>query len=425
MEVVLRLVNFATDRWAETEPRTQAGLNLIKESTVPGLDMVVGGTARRWIGDISVFRWHHDWPHSSSIIRCAMMALERWLYDRIDAGEDVTTTLDRIFNESRSLAFAGLLIDVGKRYPQLFRGPLYPLLTCHELYEMDNGTIVERAGGNAGVIAWSLHPPGAILDQAREWFSMPHRRRQLQDIAVKLLLTDGSLSGFFAETRASWAARLTHGQPFSLRCLIARFTPDCYTFKDGPGVGRIATLVWPADIQKQIDADQPHKGDRLQLLTLPLRCRQCLANGQPMPQDELPAFWELLRRFAQAVVSQRGQASEPVTEADGLAAGIAVLLSLHRAWLDEDPSRRDWCRQQLEAMANAPPQPHPLDDAGSAIGNTRWDSFLAECGCLLLAENPLDTLARRTGRWRGDVLLLRDHGTHGAPGVRHARTARQ
>ena len=62
------------------------------------------------------------------MIHCVLMAVERWLYEKIDRGEDIDPWIDRILRESESLAFAGLLFDVGKYRPALFAGVLKPLL---------------------------------------------------------------------------------------------------------------------------------------------------------------------------------------------------------------------------------------------------------------------------------------------------------
>ena len=65
------------------------------------------------------------------------MALEQWLYEQIDRGENIDQWLTRILRESKSLAFAGLLFDIGKRTPTLFAGVLKPLLRNWVLLERD------------------------------------------------------------------------------------------------------------------------------------------------------------------------------------------------------------------------------------------------------------------------------------------------
>ena len=106
LSFALRLVNFATRRFCEGH----------------GLMVRIGNEARLWCGDPNVFRWHHDWPVTfGSTIHCVLMAVERWLYEKIDRGEDIDPWIDRILRESESLAFAGLLFDVGKYRPASVR----------------------------------------------------------------------------------------------------------------------------------------------------------------------------------------------------------------------------------------------------------------------------------------------------------------
>jgi hypothetical protein len=104
---VLRLVNFATHRCV---------------GDPAGLLIEVDGNPKRWLGDNRVFRWHHDWPLShGNIVQSALMALERWFYEQIDHGRTVEHAVHRIVAESESLAFAGLLFDVGKNHPRFLR----------------------------------------------------------------------------------------------------------------------------------------------------------------------------------------------------------------------------------------------------------------------------------------------------------------
>jgi hypothetical protein len=110
---VIKLTNFATERYERGDGET----------------FKIGGKKKCWQGDSDVFTWHYDGHLShGSILQCVLMALEKWFYDRIDSGEDITPAVTRIMNESESLALAGLLLTVAKRKPELLIGPLSPLL---------------------------------------------------------------------------------------------------------------------------------------------------------------------------------------------------------------------------------------------------------------------------------------------------------
>jgi hypothetical protein len=119
LSFVLKLVNYGTHRY--TEDRVW-------------LDVTVDGEPKRWYGDSNVFRWHHDWPVDGPQIQSALMALEQWLYEQIEQGVSIETWVGRIVTESESLAFAGLLLNVGKRAPELFFTVLAPLFLTWEIW---------------------------------------------------------------------------------------------------------------------------------------------------------------------------------------------------------------------------------------------------------------------------------------------------
>jgi hypothetical protein len=110
--------------------------------------ITVEGTTRKWLGDTRVFQWPHGWPlFDGSLVECALMALERWFYELIEQGVTIEPWVSRIMRESESLAFASLLLEVGKRLPSLFGGVLKPLLRVWELWYLDSQLVTQRLNG--------------------------------------------------------------------------------------------------------------------------------------------------------------------------------------------------------------------------------------------------------------------------------------
>lgn len=66
-------------------------------------------------------------------VTCALMALEKWLMEA-EAKRDVQDVVHRLFKEGRSIAFAGLLICVGKAQPSFLLTHLRPLLAQWHVY---------------------------------------------------------------------------------------------------------------------------------------------------------------------------------------------------------------------------------------------------------------------------------------------------
>lgn len=123
-----------------------------------------------------------------TIVHCALMALERWLYEQIDRGEAIDQWLVRILAESESLAFAGLLFDIGKRLPGLFSGPLKPLLQSWVLVHWDWQVTHLRHQDSHFPGYWGRESP-RIIAVAREWCTMPHRRDMLAALGGGIIQT--------------------------------------------------------------------------------------------------------------------------------------------------------------------------------------------------------------------------------------------
>lgn len=173
LEFVLRLVNFATERWAQRES-TYAPRLTGRECSEQDLSVIVQLPQgdRKWLGDVRVYRWYLDWPLQSKIITCALMALEKWLYEQLEEEKQLSPWITRILNRSESVAFAGLLCDVGKKVSELFRSELRPLLGSWEFYHWDVSIIFERTSTTVGL----SHPAcgrNLAVRRCRAWGIMP------------------------------------------------------------------------------------------------------------------------------------------------------------------------------------------------------------------------------------------------------------
>jgi hypothetical protein len=81
---------------------------------------------RTFSGGARVFTWSGgNAPHA---IETALMALEQYFYQELDAGGEIAPRVTAVLAQARSAAFLRVLIDVGKRNPALFLGPLRGVL---------------------------------------------------------------------------------------------------------------------------------------------------------------------------------------------------------------------------------------------------------------------------------------------------------
>jgi hypothetical protein len=384
LSFVIRLTNFGTHRY--TEDRVW-------------LDITVDGELKHWYGDSNVFRWHHDWPLShGSQIQSGLMALEQWLYEQIDKGISIEPWITRIITESESLAFAGVLFDVGKRAPDLFCTVLAPLFFTWEIWNWDFQLATLRQSERQPSGYWGGQAR-SLIRLAQEWHQLPHRSEALltaNGLIPRTMLGHRQYRAFFDEVRSAWKAALQQdGEPEHLRLLVERLDPGNYTFEQRGNEIVPVNFAWPEAIAQQNEKDLQALADRQTISQLPWRCRKFLDAGAPLPGDQLRWLWDFLQALDAEPPELPSDSSGPLLRMeDVFCGGIALLLSTSRDWLLQDTSRMAWCRRKLQATIDDPPPPRRFDSELS-IGNERWDCFAAECGVLLLAADPTDVLARQ------------------------------
>jgi hypothetical protein len=382
LSFVFRLINFATRRFAGDE----------------SMAITIANESRAWFGDNRVFRWHHDWPLSDgAVIHSSLMALEQWLYEQIDRGENIDPWLARILGESESLAFAGLLFDIGKRLPSLFGGVLKPLLRSWVLLEWDRQATTLRQQDSGPLGYWAMQPR-LMIKMGRRWYGMPHRRNLLIYLnggIIDTIIGDEKQGPFLDGLRAEWTGKLdAEGQPETLRLLIERFNPANYTFEIRDGKRVPVGFQWPDGIERRNAEDLRRIGAESTAMRLPQRCRERLDAAQPLSQGELAWLWAYLQDIGAgpAPVAVDG---DPIIHAeDVICGGIALLVALHHDWLAADSERMAWCRRKLEAVLERPPSLFRFDSE-TASGECKWETFAAEAGVALLARNRNDVLGRR------------------------------
>jgi len=174
LNTIIQVVDFATERWIE---------KIYKEDiAVIGIEIHLETRTKTFMGDYQVFDWYHAIA-GSDLITSALMAIEKWLYQLIDNGESVEKWVSYILEESQSLAFLGLLTEIGRYRPSLFTRPLRFILLNPVFYYFEQLYIIQ--GGHSfgtpffdqGELFWNL---------TREWDTMEHRKLRLMNIAVDL-----------------------------------------------------------------------------------------------------------------------------------------------------------------------------------------------------------------------------------------------
>jgi hypothetical protein len=392
LALVIRVTNFATERWQEHYHQLTAKY---PDIAAEGPSCVTVPTTEGWkafSGDRNVLWWHDGWATPPDVLSSMLMAVEKWLYDEADAGRMIDRWVLQIVSEGCSAALVGVLVAVAKYKPELLRGPLRPLAGAWEVYAMEPRLQMERGSIAFWSMQWMRYGEGA-WNRARDWYTMPHRKTTLLGHVVPLMLEGEVFRTEVFGFHQHWESLLQADQGNRhLRGPVNHFGVYSRYFRAAAEGGEKMPdfHAWLAAQQREAAAAQERANEELLRLTLAPQCRKRIDENQPLKPDELTLFWETLKRLSGLPAVSAEGGTQPV---DAVFGGIAVLLLLHRDWVRGDPDRERWCRDQLEEALRRPPGRKPLDFPDS-VGGWERNTFAPECGVAMLAENPLDPLAR-------------------------------
>jgi len=382
VSLIIRLVDFVTDRWAA---RKRA-----HEQRVFEIEVTRPGGQRTFVGDNEVARWFTDSATAPHSVVTALMALEKWFYDTLDSEESVSDIVYQILTQATSNAFLGLLSCVGKRHPNLFLKELQPLLTIPELYEWDIWH--QSQGQGLQMLAWrGLNQPAPLVRLAAEWHDMKHRKQALLGVAFSLFVQHDSMRNFFLTVREQWR-NLLEGEASSivgtgfLRRLIESFDPANLRFaKDAAGNVFVCSEGMLSESPECEAVEEDFETKRI-LLTMPDRCRRLLSGEESLSEKEMEGFWNQIQSISSLNVPSDFDIPSfgPVRCITG---GASVLLERHREWLKRSPERERWCVEKIVGTVLEPPSTSPWEMNLTPV-ESRWQGFCANVLPILWAEHP-------------------------------------
>ena len=378
IETIARLVNYATGRWAQ---RFRRGAPPDLNPDYYSLELHLPAGTCRWNGNFHVLGWYREMMIGSHSVVSALMALEKWLYDGIDQDRDMTEWFELVFARSESVAFAGLLTAVGIRTPKLLAGPLRPLLGSWLLIDWQMHLAQQDDAWRIGMVAGWGRAGRQIYEQVLQWHTMPHRKTLLRDVAIRVLLSDLPTREFLDERRKSWLLQVAKEPNETVELLAARFDITNYSSED-LGDGRIqVNFQWPEHLRERTERRFQAAQKSTLALTFPHRCRRILNGEDEPPQPD--TFWAQLQQLADWNGKPEAE-QETITRDSIAAAGIAVLVVCHRAWLTAHPDREQWCLEKLRILQIKAPDEF---DTPHSILDTSTEAFLGEAAVALMGES--------------------------------------
>jgi hypothetical protein len=379
LDAIIRLVNYATARWIESGLGRKPTDDERKQHA---FEFEFGGKSACWVGDCNVFGWHRYMDMHSDAVECALMALEKWLYDEVEKGRSISKWVQYIFDNAQSAAFAGVLVSVGLRYSGLFMRDLQPLLGNFYIYECQTSWAIHESDGT-----WSISltgQPEFVVKLASEWNKMPHRRYLLRDLVPTLMLQHEGTMKYISAQKHEWAKlrQSSEKSRLDMEFFLARFDPANYAETPQDDGRVLITMRWPPHLERIAQQSQGDMNLRMLAMTLALRARRLLEEQETLSESSLPEFTAQLQQLA-TWKDPRDNGSQEHYRIDSVAGGASVLVIKHRTWLSKNPDLKKWCLTTLRELK--PIEPEHFSPA--AISNHSAEAFLGEAGVALLLES--------------------------------------
>ncbi|RSK38458.1 ATP-binding protein [Hymenobacter perfusus] len=405
INLVLQLEKRALAGWAEDSDHDDRPWPAAREkdepapSVVPSILLDLPAGTHSFTGNANVYGWHQGAHPSSGVMTGALMALEKYLYNRLDAGEDITGVLEDLLRRAGSVALLGVLVQVAKYDTGLLLGVLQPLLGSPELQQWDSWLCSRRGFGDD---FFGLIRSEQRRQELHKWKNLPHRKISFQELAQHYFLRLDEGRVYFAAARLRWLGRLAlTTMPDTYETFSRYFDIANYTFTP------ISETEQYAEYQEVPAKRKEHENWQATQRLNSILYSTVTKNNMLKQTAEGPLSDEVLEQLwaeAEYLDSVRAEAlaqATPISSVADVAAAIAAIGLLRgRAWLARHPHRAAWCREiTLSGAVLLWEQRNAELDQQIGTG-LHWTDFQAEGLAALWAEHPGDEAVRRAiGQW--------------------------
>jgi len=274
LTALIALVEFCTERFLD-------GISLPRETKITLND----GIEQNFVGNHMVFDWAQSNSTRSGQLYSALAALERWLCLKLEKNEEITSFVDRILHNSKSVSFLGVLVNVGKFRLELFKNILRPLLGCHELYIWDDYRVEQTRPISFDSFSW-IRTGETVFEMAKQWTLAPYREVTLRNLTAHLVCTDSNVADFLDDAVQLWTSPSGDKEVLEFRILKAELNWRNYSSVDGGKSGNdTIEFRYPSDLEREISKYKRATLPKIQMQLLPYNCQEFL-RGTEMLTDQ-------------------------------------------------------------------------------------------------------------------------------------------
>lgn len=346
LDLIIDLVNFASKRWAE--------LSLYGESEP--VNIFIDGKVRKLNGGYRCFYWFRGIIYNPPLISSALMALEKWFYDKLEkkdeVSEEVTKAITIIKDKMESVAFAGLLFEVGRFKLSLFFDELKELFSIPELESWE----YQYGGGLSGMQGMGVSPIGGSTEvdfnEIQKWNIGEHRKITLFGEPLALIYVRSKVfQEYVDDCRPMWNLYIAEHTCSDDAKLLKRLSHllDMANWKDEPQPdGTMQVRYNPPEQTEEEKEAAENALLNIQYVGFPTTCRSiCNDECRLADNAQIENIWNIMLGFIDFESSNKALISRDTI----VQGGLAVFFRFHYEWLLEHPDKLDWAMTELSQFA--------------------------------------------------------------------------
>lgn len=345
IDFIVTLVNFATQQW--TNKFTY------EHKEIPKIIINLNSTDREYIGDSRVYFWFRDStgvPHS---IVSALMALEKFLVDLIDAQNPIRNYIELLLQNGNSLAYLGILISIGKYHPDLFLEELKPLLKDFNFYEFEKPLHYGGHGVEGHQMTGAFSLGEKTWNLAKQWHEMPHRKNSIQNISLSLYLHNKDLQDYYVPIVESWTVLLNQIESEGstnvyLNNLINYYNSNNYVVLEYEGK-HYFQYKEPEELAIKYKEAREGIAENSDLFTFSFQCYQQLEKEIMHEPEQCDEIWLKVQSYTE--LDDEDPHSQMHGKHQNVLAGCAILVS-NKEWLKTHPEQLKWILAYIDDVLN-------------------------------------------------------------------------
>lgn len=338
IDFVIRIANFATDRWLENDREVH--------KTEQSITLYDNGNSQTFYGDFYVFGWHKDVGNAPHSLVSILMAFEEFLYEEIEKGNPIEKYVEYAIRRTRSLAIVGILITVAKLQPSLFLKELKDLLAVTHLYHWDSQM-------NSGYDSLSYGDlPKSWSSHIEQWKQKRHRLFPLKDVLINVFLFSSEFQALMTEIVPYWQQELekieaTGAVDVFLLQMIPQFNMANYNVEDN-GEWK---FIEPKEITERLKVGRENSLATLHESQVSYKMDMMIEKNLPFDKAGAEYLWDRIQKWRHEIKPEHIQndyvLGSPLTN---ILSSLSLFMNSKKGWITSHPEYLGWIKSFLEYL---------------------------------------------------------------------------